>query len=65
MLKLIPFILSLTLIGVGGIAISAQKISDNTASINLQNYMRTNNNIYSGLQNSSDLFLKANTNPNL
>ena len=65
MLKLIPLILSLTLIGAGGVAISAQKVSDNTASISLQNYMRANNNVDSSLQNGSDLFLKGNTNPNL
>ena len=66
MLKLIPLILSLTLVGVGGVAISSQKVSDNiTASINLQNYMRANNNVISNLQNTSDLFLKGNTNPNL
>ena len=66
MLKLIPLILSLTLVGAGGVAISAQKVSDNiTASINLQNYMRANNNVDSNSQNSSDLFLKGNTNPNL
>jgi hypothetical protein len=65
MLKLIPLILSLTLISAGGVAISAEKASENTASINLQNYMRLNNNVDSSLQNSSDLFLKANTNPNL
>ena len=65
MFKLIPLILSLALISAGGVAISAQKISDNTASINFQNYMRANNNVNSSLQNSSDLFLRANTNPNL
>ena len=61
MFKLIPLILSLTLVGVGGVAISAQKVSDNTASVSLQNYMRSNNNLDSNLQYSSDLFLKANT----
>jgi hypothetical protein len=65
MLKLIPFILSLTLISAGGVAISAQKISDNTASANLQIYMRANDNLDSSMQYSSDLFLRANTNPNL
>jgi len=65
MFKLILLILSLTLIGVGGVVISAQKISDGTASINLQNYMCAESTIDSGLKNSSDLFLGANTNPNL
>jgi len=64
MLKLIPLIL-LALMGAGGVAISAQKISDNTASTNLQNYMCANNNMDSSLQNNSDLFLRANANPNL
>ena len=62
MFKIIPLlILSVTLIGVGGVAISFQKIVDDTTSNNLQNYMCVNKNINLGVQNNPNLFLKANT----
>ena len=65
MFKLIPVILSLAIMGVGGAAISVENYNNNNANVNLQNYMRANNNVISNLQNTSDLFLKGNTNPNL
>ena len=65
MFKLIPLVLSLTLIGAGGAAISVQNSNDMAAKITLQNYMYTNNNAYLNIPNGSNLFLKANTNPGL
>ena len=65
MFKLIPLILSLSLIGVGGTVISVKNSDYSIAEINLQNYMRENNNIYLNSPDNSDLFLKANTNPSL
>lgn len=65
MLKLIPLVLLLTLIGAGGAVMSVQNYHDNAIKTNLQNYMQANNNAYLNLQNDSGLFLKANTNPSL
>lgn len=65
MLKLIPLILSLTLISAGGVAISEQNSSNNQASMNLQSRTYANNNTDSDFKDSLDLFLRANTNPSL
>ncbi len=65
MFKLIPVILSLTIMGVGGAAISVENYNNNNANVNLQNYMRVNNNAYLNLPEDSDLFLRANINPGI
>lgn len=65
MLKIITLILSLALVGAGGVAVAVQNHFDNSASVSLQNYIKANNNINLNLQNSTGLFLKANTNPTL
>lgn len=65
MIKLIPLILSLTLIGVGGAMVSDQKTSSNKAYTSSQNYMGADNSVDSCPQDSSELFLRANTNPSL
>ena len=65
MFKLIPLILSLALIGAGGVAISIQNSSNGASGASLQSYMYTNKNTGYNLRDSSDLFLRANAGPNL
>jgi hypothetical protein len=65
MFKLIPIILSLSLMGAGGATMSVKNYYDNAAKTNLQNYMCAGKNVGLNMQDSSDLFLKSNTNPSL
>ena len=64
MIKLISVLISLSIMSAGGAAI-AQKSFDNvnTANANSQSCVQTNKNADLNLQDSSDLFLRANTNP--
>lgn len=65
MLKTIIVISSVVLMSAGGAVFSMQNYLHNSTNANLQKYMNTTNNTQYGLQNNSDLFLKANRNPNL
>ena len=65
MLKLIPLLLSLTLLGAGGVAISTQKNANKMTGENVATYLQLQNTSNYDFQKSQDLFLKADTIPNL